>query len=116
MVIASSSKKEHIAAALERLGIRHYFLHIFTCSEVGIGKHNPKIFMEAAEFLGSTPEDIWVFEDGLYAMKTAKEAGFRVLGVYDEASGGDWEEIQQTAYLAMKDLSEFDIFWEAAAE
>ena len=116
IVIASSSKKEHIEAALERLGIQHHFLHIFTCSEVGSGKHNPKIFMEAAEFLGSTPEDIWVFEDGLYAMKTAKEAGFRVLGVYDEASSGDWEEVQQTADLAMKELSEFDIFWEAAAE
>ena len=116
MVIASTSKKEHIEAALKRLGIRHHFRKIFTCNEVGIGKHDPKIFLEAAEFLGSTPEDIWVFEDGLYAMKTAKAAGFRVLGVYDEASSGDWEEIEKTADLAMKDLSEFDIFWEAAAE
>ena len=116
MVIASSSKKEHIEAALARLGIRHHFRKIFTCNEVGIGKHNPKIFMEAAALLGTMPGETWVFEDGLYAMKTAKEAGFRVLGVYDEASCGDWEEIQQTADLAMKDLSEFDIFWEAAAE
>ena len=116
MVIASSSKKEHIEAALKHLGIRHHFRKIFTCNEVGIGKHNPKIFLEAAEFLGSTPEDIWVFEDGLYAMKTAKSAGFRVLGVYDEASSGDWEEIEKTADLAMKDLRKFDIFWEAAAE
>ncbi len=116
MVIASSSKKEHIEAALKRLGIRHHFRKIFTCNEVGIGKHDPKIFMEAAALLGTMPGETWVFEDGLYAMKTAKEAGFRVLGVYDEASSGDWEEIQQTADLAMKDLSEFDIFWGAAAE
>lgn len=116
MVIASSSKKEHIEAALIRLGIMHQFQSVFTCSEVGIGKHNPKIFFAAAEFLGTKPEETWVMEDGLYAMKTAREAGFHVLGVYDEPSCGDWEEIQQTASLAMKDLTNFDIFWEAAAE
>lgn len=116
MVIASSSKKEHIAAALKRLGIEHHFRKIFTCNEVGIGKHNPKIFLEAAAFLGSAPEDIWVMEDGLYAMKTAKAAGFHVLGVYDQPSSSDWDEIQKTASLAMKELTGFDIFWEAAAE
>ena len=116
MVIASSSKKEHIAAALKRLGIDHHFRKIFTCNEVGIGKHNPKIFLEAAAFLGSAPEDIWVMEDGLYAMKTAKAAGFHVLGVYDQPSSSDWDEIQKTASLAMKELTGFDIFWEAAAE
>ena len=114
MVIASSSKKEHIEAALKRLGIRHHFRKIFTCNEVGIGKHDPKIFMEASALLGTLPGETWVVEDGLYAMKTAKAAGFRVLGVYDEASSEDWEEIEKTADLAMKNLSEFDIFWEAA--
>ena len=116
MVIASSSKKEHITAALTRLGIKHYFRQIFTCNEVGIGKHNPKIFLEAAALLETAPEETWVFEDGLYAMKTAKAAGFHVLGVYDQPSSGDWEEIQQTADLAVKALTGFDIFWEAAAE
>ncbi len=116
MVIASSSKKEHIVAALTRLGIARYFRHIFTCNEVGIGKHDPKIFFEAAAFLGTKPDETWVVEDGLYAMKTARAAGFHVLGVYDEPSSGDWGEIQRTASLAMKDLTQFDIFWEAAAE
>lgn len=116
MVIASSSKKEHIHAALTRLGIMQYFKYIFTCNEVGIGKHDPKIFNEASAFLGSNPDETWVVEDGLYAMKTARAAGFRVLGVYDEPSSDDWEEIQQTARLALKDLTEFNIFWEAAAE
>lgn len=116
MVIASSSRKEHIQAALSRLGIMEYFKYIFTCSEVGIGKHDPKIFHEASSFLGSQPNETWVVEDGLYAMKTARAAGFHVLGVYDEPSSGDWEEIQQTASLAMKDLTQFKIFWEAAVE
>lgn len=115
MVIASSSKKEHIQAALQRLGIAHHFRHIFTCNEVGIGKHDPRIFFEAADCLGTSPEETWVVEDGLYAMKTARSADFAVLGVYDEPSAADWEEIQQTATLAVKDLTQFNIFWEVAA-
>ena len=112
MVIASSSKKEHIEAALTRLNVIHYFKHIFTCNEVGIGKHDPKIFYEAAALLGTGPEETWVFEDGLYAMKTARAAGFKVLGVYDESSSGDWEEVEKTASLSMKDWTETDTFWE----
>ena len=116
MVIASSSKKEHIAAALTRLGIIQYFKYIFTCNEVGIGKHDPKIFFEAVACLETEPDETWVVEDGLYAMKTARSAGFRVLGVYDEPSSSDWDEIQKTADLALNDLTQFNIFWEAAAE
>lgn len=116
MVIASSSKKEHIEAALTRLGIGHHFRHIFTCSEVGIGKHDPKIFLEACQLLGTRPEETWVFEDGLYAMKTAVKAGFPVVGVYDEASRADWEKIQQTAVMTVRNLSQYNLFWEEAGK
>ena len=54
-------------------------------------------------------------EDGLYAMRTAAAAGFRVLGLYDEGSREDWEEIRSTADLALENLNRFDIFWERAA-
>ena len=115
MAIASSSKKEHIEAALSRLGVLQYFKKVFTCSEAGAGKEHPLIFFQAAECLGTLPEDTWVVEDGLYAMKTAAAAGFCVLGVYDESSREDWKEIRKTADLALENLNGFDIFWERAA-
>lgn len=115
MVIASSSKKEYIEAAFSRLGVLQYFKKVFTCSEAGAGKEQPRIFFQAADCLGAHPEEIWVAEDGLYAMKTAAAAGFRVLGLYDEGSREDWEEIRRAADLALENLSGFDIFWERAA-
>lgn len=115
MVIATSSKKEHIEAALGRLGVLHYFKEVFTCSQVGAGKDKPLIFQRAAECMGTAPEETWVAEDGLYAMKTAAAAGFRVLGVYDEGSREDWEEIRHTADLALADLTQFHRFREFAS-
>ena len=35
-----------------------------------------------------------VFEDALFAIRTAKKAGFRVAGVYDPDSEADQEEIR----------------------
>lgn len=115
MVIASSSKKEYIEAAFSRLGVLQYFKKVFTCSEAGAGKEQPRIFFQASDCLGAHPEEIWVAEDGLYAMKTAAAAGFRVLGLYDEGSREDWEEIRRAADLALENLSGFDLFWERAA-
>lgn len=104
MVVASSSKREHIEAALGRLGVLPYFKRIFTCDEVGIGKHNPKIFMQCAECMGVTPEKTWVIEDGLYAMKTAKNSGFNVVGILDEESRPDWDEIAVVADFTAADF------------
>lgn len=114
-VIATSSEKGQIEAALERLGVSGYFREIFTCSQIGAGKDRPLIFQRAAECLETTPEETWVAEDGLYAMKTAAASGFRVLGVYDEGSRQDWDEIQHTADLALPDLTQFHRFWEFAS-
>lgn len=108
MVVASSSKREHIEAALGRLGVLPYFKRIFTCDEVGIGKHNPKIFMQCAECMGVTPEKTWVIEDGLYAMKTAKNAGFNVIGILDEESRADWDEIAGVADFTVADFTAAD--------
>ena len=58
--------------AFERLGYKDYFDIILTCGEVGASKSNPKIFFEAIAELGTPIEDTWLFEDGLYSIKTAK--------------------------------------------
>lgn len=115
MVIASSSQKEHIEAAFTRLGIINKFKKIFTCGEVGAGKRNPEIFLNAAEFIGRPPEKICVFEDGLYAAETAHKAGFKVAGVFDEGSTEDWEKMKITADLTLHSMKQVDEFWQFAA-
>ena len=97
MTVASSNNKKEIEMAFERLGIAKYFDRIFTCEEVGAGKTKPDIYLRAAEYLGTRPEETVVFEDVIHAIRTAKQAGFQVVGIYDETSKDDQEEVQREA-------------------
>lgn len=97
MAAATASEREHIEAAFDRLGARKYFRRLFTCREVGAGKRSPLIYQAAGEFLGEKPSDIYVFEDVLHAVMTAKNAGFRTVGVYDRYNEGEQEEIKKQA-------------------
>mgnify|MGYP002571125788 FL=1 len=106
MTVASSNNKKEIEMAFERLGIAKYFDRIFTCEEVGAGKTKPDIYLQAAEYLGTRPEETLVFEDVIHAVRTAKKAGFQVIGIYDEASKDDQEEIQREADCYCRDWRE----------
>lgn len=103
MVVATSNDRPLVLAAFERLGILSYFQEILTCGEFGSGKDHPEIFHAAAERMGAAPSRTWVVEDGLYALRTAKEAGYRVIGVADEASREDAEQIRQIADYFIQD-------------
>lgn len=106
MVVATSSDRSYLQAAFQRNGIDGFFRKIFTCEEVGAGKTNPKIYLEASAYLKLPPEDIWVFEDALYAVETAKKAGFQVVGIYDECSKEHEEAIQKQSDLYWRDFTE----------
>lgn len=84
MCIATLSDKELVKETLYRLGVADYFSEVLTCTEFGTGKTNPEIYRKALSLLGSSKEETYVFEDALYAAKTAKTDGFSVVGIYDE--------------------------------
>lgn len=82
--IVSATQKELSQAAMERLGLWKYFSFALDCGEYG-PKTNPHIYLAGAEKLGSAPDCTLVFEDALHAARTAKEAGFVTVGVWDPA-------------------------------
>ncbi len=92
MCVATASEYGHVSRALERLGVAGYFEFILTCTEIGRGKDTPHIFLLAAERLGAQPEEVTVYEDALYALKTARAAGFRTAAVYDRHMASDWAD------------------------
>lgn len=106
MVVATSTDRPMAETALARTGLAPYFQRIFTCTEVSAGKSSPDIFYAAAECLGTKPEETWVFEDALYAIKTAKAAGFRTVGLYDAASEKEQDEIKKYADIYCEKLTE----------
>ena len=83
LCIATATDRHLVEAALDRCGVLSCFGEIFTCNEVGHGKDEPDIFEAALRFLGTRREETLVFDDALYAVRTAKEAGFPVAAVYD---------------------------------
>ena len=106
LAAATSSPREHVTRALERLGLLGYFTRLFTTAEVGVSKHEPTIYLLAAEALHAAPAETLVFEDSLYALKTAKAAGFYTIGVYDADGETDQAGLQRAADLYVRDLHE----------
>lgn len=83
LCIATATDRYLVEAALERTGIRPYFGALFTCTDVGHGKDEPHIFHAAQSFLGTEETHTLVLEDALYAIRTAKAAGYTVAGIFD---------------------------------
>ena len=111
MIAATSSPREHVTKALQRNGLYGYLQQIYTTGEVGISKHEPLIYQLAAKSLGTKPEETLVFEDSLYALKTAKNAGFRTIGVYDADGETDQEGVRETGELYLTSLLDFRQSW-----
>ena len=94
---ATSSPREHIERALERNGLLRYINRMYTNSEVGKSKHFPDIYNAAASFMGTEPEETLVFEDSLYALRTAADAGYHTIGVADLQGEPDQEGLREAA-------------------
>ena len=111
MAAATSSPRAHVTAALDRLGLLPYLKAVFTTGEVGVSKHEPVIYHLAAEALGTAPAETLVFEDSLYALKTAKTAGFRTVGVLDAHGETDQAGLKEAAEVYLTSLTEFPGHW-----
>ena len=103
---ATSSPREHIERALERNGLLGYISRMFTNSEVGKSKHFPDIYNAAAADMHTAPEETMVFEDSLYALKTAAAAGYHTIGVADCKGEPDQDGLRESADIYISELRE----------
>lgn len=106
MVVATATDEPLVSAALRRIGIRDCFEKVFTCTDVGHGKDEPVIYEKALEFLGTDKSDTVVFEDALHCALTAKNAGFRVIGLYDgfEKKTDEMKKLCDDFYMSFAEL------------
>lgn len=109
MILATATDADMAKAALVHNGIWQEFIGMITCEEAGAGKTSPKIFELAKDRLQTKKEETWVFEDSLYAIKTATEAGFPVCGIYDEYSKKNMEEIKALSDIYVEDFAEIKL-------
>ncbi|MDD7404150.1 MAG: HAD family phosphatase [Butyribacter sp.] len=114
VTIATSSDRVLAQAGLTRLGFLPYIDAIFTCNELGVGKDRPDIFIEAQKSMGTKRETTWIFEDSLHAIRSAKKAGFPVVGLYDVCSRQNQDSIRKETDIYMDNLKDFDAFYSRA--
>ena len=98
MYVATATHRRLTEKALKTAGIDHYFRGIVTSADAGSHKsESAEIYEMALRRLHSNKRDTVVFEDALHAIETAKAAGFRVCGVYDDSAREDQEAIRRIA-------------------
>ena len=83
--LASATDRCYLNAALESCGLAEFFTPqtIISCSDIGVGKERPDVFLAACKALNTPLGETAVFEDSALALETAKRAGFVTVGVYD---------------------------------
>ena len=106
LCVASATAEDLVSLCLTRLGVRDYFEFLLSCESVGTGKNRPDVYFAAAERLGAAVENTVVYEDAWYAVRTAKEAGFHVVAIYDYNSRARWNEIRDMAHRPIESWAE----------
>ena len=106
MCVATGAPRQYARNGLSRLGILKYFEFVTDCYEFGMDKSQPEYFEEVARRLGTKPERCVVFEDALYAMKSSKTAGCRVVAIEDSAARLQRDEIRAIADRYILNYSE----------
>ena len=97
MCILTTSDRDLAIAAMNRNGIGHCFKEVYTAQTLGMSKRTPDIFLKTCDLMGFRPESTTVYEDALYAAKSAKGAGCHLIAVYDHMNRNDWDAIKRLA-------------------
>lgn len=97
MCLASATDVNLVVLVMKRLGIDKYFEFMLSCEEIGKGKDEPDIYLEAVRRLGCKPEEAAVYEDVFYSANTAKKAGFYTIAVADVNATKEWDSLTAIA-------------------
>lgn len=108
MCICSSTDKELMQPALDRLDLNKYFEFTLHCRQFGKEKNNPETFEYCMKKLGaSSPDQVAVFEDALYSASTAHAAGFYVVGMFDDTENSA-QEMKKVCNQYVTDFAQLD--------
>ena len=102
--LASSSRREWVAATLKGAELEDLFEVVISGEMVANGKPAPDIFLLAAEKLGVPPQTCLVLEDSPRGIQAAKTAGMLAIGVRSE-----YEMDLTPADEVIQDIAAFDV-------
>lgn len=95
MILASSTPVRELRCALAANDLAGYFVDVVSTEDVGgRDKEFPDVYLEAARRLGTPRSSTWVFEDAPFGVRTARRAGFPVVGLMNDHDGRREEDVR----------------------
>ncbi len=81
LALASSATRAQVALVADKFGLRRVLTALVSVEEVGHGKPEPDLFLEAARRLGVEPAACVVVEDAVHGVRAARAAGMAALAL-----------------------------------
>jgi HAD superfamily hydrolase (TIGR01509 family) len=107
--VLTASPHSSLDPCLKRLGIYDLFVNVWSCEDFNTTKADPEIYKMAAEKIGASVDEILFLDDNFNADATAKSAGMKVCGVFDESSKDYVDEIRAVCDFYIMDFSELPL-------
>lgn len=104
--VLTASPHSVLDPCLERLGMLELFDNVWSCEDFSTTKADPEIYKMAAEKIGTPVTEILFLDDNYNADVTAKTAGMKVCGVFDESSAEYEAQMRGVCDYYIRDFSE----------
>ena len=104
LALATATLVERASRQLKEAGIYEYFDEIVSAAGVERGKPAPDVYLAACRLLGELPEDCVAVEDSPNGVKSAYNAGLRVVMIPDQTEPD--RELRQLLYACIPSLRE----------
>lgn len=109
--VLTASPHITLDSCLVRLGLYDLFDNVWSCDDFNTTKADPEIYKMAADKIGEKVENILFLDDNFNADKTAKDAGMKVCGVYDDSSKDYVDDIKSITDYYIYDFKELLEIW-----
>ena len=104
--VLTASPHVTLDACLKRLKIFDLFDNVWSCDDFSTTKANPEIYKLVAQKLNVNVKDVLFLDDNINANLTAKAAGMKACGVFDESSADYIEEMKAACDFYIYDFEE----------
>lgn len=104
LAVATATDLQRTEAYLKETGLFSYFHHIICATMVKRGKPAPDIYLYACQVLGVRPEEAYAIEDSPNGVRSACQAGCRVIMIPDQTPPD--EELRKLLFGTVDNLKE----------
>lgn len=104
LAVATATDLQRTEAYLKETGLFSYFHHIICATMVERGKPAPDIYLYACQVLGVRPEETYAIEDSPNGVRSACQAGCRVIMIPDQTPPD--EELRKLLFGTVDNLKE----------